>query len=314
MKATLASRIWVSIQKPLQILGVPKNFIRHLKTILVAGYDTFVFMRHSMLYVFTQTTFAKFGLSVSRGVSKKEIVQLIGLLRPKPSPAELVRIGGENDGGYLLPDDFKGIVGCFSPGVAERAEFEESMAEMGIPSFMIDASVDQAPKTNPLFHFEKLFLTTRDLPGQTIRLDTWIEAKAPEQGDLILQMDIEGGEWPVLADVTPETLARFRIIVLEIHDLDSAITSRASIGFSRAIFEKLTDQFRVVHLHANNCCGSLSFRGIKIPRVLELSLVRKDRYLGSEGLKEPLVPNALDAPNVYYKKELRFTKEWLHNL
>jgi hypothetical protein len=264
-----------------------------------------------MLYTIVQSAFAKLGLSVARGVTRKEVEGVVSLLTPQPCPAELVRIGGKNDGGYLVPKDFEGIVGCFSPGVAERAEFEESLAEMGIPSFMVDFSVDQPPITNALFDFEKLFLTTRDIPGQTTRLDTWLKEKAPEQGDLILQMDIEGGEWPVLADVTPETLSRFRIIVLEIHGLDSLFTSQVSLGFCRTIFEKLNDQFSVVHLHANNCCGGLSFRGLQIPRVLELTLIRKDRYELGRDQRRPNIPNALDAPNVYFKKELRLTKEWL---
>ncbi len=311
MKATIASRIWTLIQKALELLGAPKHIVRGLKTRLDAAYHTVWFIRNSMLYVFAQTALAKFGLSVARRVSKQEVQQVISLIRPKPAPVDLLRIGGDNDGGYLLPKDFEGIVACFSPGVAERAEFEESMAKMGIPSFMIDFSVDQEPITNPLFDFEKLFLTTRDSRGQTIRLDTWLKTKAPEHGDLILQMDIEGGEWPVLADVSPETLARFRIIALEIHGLDSVLTSQASLGFARAVFEKLNDQFNVVHLHANNCCGSLSFRGIRIPRVLEITLLRKDRYKITKDLKSPNVPNSLDAPNVYFKKELRLTKEWL---
>lgn len=311
MKLTIAGRVWTLVQKALDILGAPREFVTSLKTRLDAAYHAVWFIRNSMLYVLAQTALAKLGLSVARRVSKQEVAQVISLLQPKPSPVGLVRIGGENDGGYLLPKDFQGIVACFSPGVAERAEFEESMAKSGIPSFMIDFSVDQEPITNPLFDFEKLFLTTRDTPGQTIRLDTWLKNKAPEHGDLILQMDIEGGEWPVLADVSPETLARFRIIVLEIHGLDSALTSQASLGFSRAIFEKLNDQFNVVHLHANNCCGSLSFRGLRIPRVLEMTLLRKDRYQVGKDLKGPNVPNSLDSPNVYFKKELRLTKDWL---
>ena len=311
MKATIASRIWKLIQKALELLGAPQHIVGGLKTCLDSAYHTVWFIRNPMLRVFAQSALAKFGLSVARGVSKQEVQQVISLIRPKPAPMDLIRIGGDNDGGYLLPKDFDGIVACFSPGVAERAEFEESMAKIGIPSFMIDFSVDQEPITNPLFDFEKLFLTTRDTPGQTIRLDTWLKNKAPEHGDLILQMDIEGGEWPVLSDVSPETLARFRIIVLEMHGLDSALTSQASLGLSQAIFEKLNDQFNIVHLHANNCCGSLSFRGLRIPRVLEMTLLRKDRYQVGKDLKGPNVPNSLDSPNVYFKKELRLTKDWL---
>ncbi len=33
-------------------------------------------------------------------------------------------MGGENDGGYLVPDDLEGIEYCFSPGVSNIATFE----------------------------------------------------------------------------------------------------------------------------------------------------------------------------------------------
>ena len=38
-------------------------------------------------------------------------------------------------------------------------------------------------------------------------------------GDLLLQMDIEGAEWLALAQVSDRVLSRFRIIVLELHGL-----------------------------------------------------------------------------------------------
>jgi hypothetical protein len=45
-------------------------------------------------------------------------------LRPQKTRFDIVRIGGIDDGGYLLPDDFDDIAACFSPGVSETATFE----------------------------------------------------------------------------------------------------------------------------------------------------------------------------------------------
>jgi hypothetical protein len=42
-----------------------------------------------------------------------------------------------------------------------------------------------------------------------------VRTHAPSAGDLILQMDIEGAEWPVILNASQEVLTRFRIIVLE---------------------------------------------------------------------------------------------------
>jgi hypothetical protein len=249
--------------------------------------------------------------SMTVGVQANDLRSALNLIQPKPSPVSLVRIGGSGDGGYLLPDDLDGLTACFSPGVAESANFELAMAEKGIRSFMADYSVDDSPVANALFDFEKLFVATYSESGKFVRLDDWISRKKQTTGDLVLQMDIEGNEWPILADVSAETLSRFRIIVLELHGMDNLLTNPLGIEIFTSVFRKLNDQFSVVHLHANNCCGALRYQGIDIPRVLEVTLIRNDRYKTSNQVFESRIPNPLDSPNVPGRKELALSKEWL---
>ena len=249
--------------------------------------------------------------SMAVGVRASDLRSALKLIQPKPSPAKLVRIGGNGDGGYLVPDDLEGLVACFSPGVAESANFEIALAEKGIRSFMADYSVESAPVGNNLFDFEKLYLATHGEPGMFIRLDEWIAVKKQEKGDLVLQMDIEGNEWPILADISPETLSRFRIIVLELHGMDNLLTNPLGIEIFTSVFRKLNHQFSVIHLHANNCCGALKYQGVEIPRVLEVTLIRNDRYENSKQVFESTIPNALDVPNVPGRKELTLSRDWL---
>jgi len=253
------------------------------------------------------------GLKVSMavGVHESELRSALRLIRPQASPFPLIRIGGTGDGGYLVPDDLEELVACFSPGVAESADFELDLAARGIRSFMADYSVNSAPIENDLFDFEKLFLATFTQPEKFIRLEDWITKKSQEQGDLLLQMDIEGNEWSVLADVSVETLARFRIIVLELHGLDNLLTNPLGIGIFRSVFKKLNEQFSVVHIHANNCCDALTYQKIQIPRVLEVTLLRNDRHSHSNRLYKPTIPHTLDVPNVVGKKDLILSKDWL---
>jgi hypothetical protein len=113
---------------------------------------------------------------------------------------DLIRVGGDADGGYLIPDDLSGIEACLSPGVDTVATFERDMVARGIPCHLIDASVDGPPFDDPLVTFRPLFLGAEDKPGWTT-LATWVR-DVGVAGDLLLQMDIEGHEWVTAHDAS----------------------------------------------------------------------------------------------------------------
>ncbi|GAA8387627.1 hypothetical protein Hpkin5_12090 [Helicobacter pylori] len=56
---------------------------------------------------------------------KEKIESFIKSLHPIKTEHELVRLGAKYDGGYLVPNDFKGIKALFSPGVGNESAFEE---------------------------------------------------------------------------------------------------------------------------------------------------------------------------------------------
>jgi hypothetical protein len=258
-----------------------------------------------------QAVLAALRASISVGATRSQILEALRLLHPKASPFALKRIGGGGDGSYLSPDDFEGVKACFSPGVSGSADFELDLAARGIPSYLADYSVNGPPELSPLFDFEKLFVATYNEPGKFIRLDDWIDKKVPDTGDLVLQMDIEGAEWPILADISPVTLSRFRIVILELHSLDYFLTNPQGLEIFESVFKKLNTQFSVVHLHANNVGGELNYQGIKIPRVVEVTLIRNDRYQKSNQVFDWSIPHPLDVPNFSGKKELPLSKDWL---
>ena len=72
--------------------------------------------------------------------SRVEIENFISRFREKYISCELIRIGGDGDGGYLLPDILNDISYCFSPGVSQTSFFEKELSEnYNIQSFMVDA-------------------------------------------------------------------------------------------------------------------------------------------------------------------------------
>jgi hypothetical protein len=266
-----------------------------------------------LAYYFGQQILAWIGVSVSVGVSGDQLRAALKLVHPEGSPAPLIRIGGSSDGGYLVPDDLEGLSACFSPGVADSASFELGMAELGIRSHMADYSIEQSPVSGDLFTFEKLFLATHDEEGAFIRLDDWINANSLPTEDLILQMDIEGDEWPILADASSEVLSRFRIIVLELHGLDTLLTDKVGLKIFETVMRKLTSHFSVVHLHENNYGRELNYSGVIIPQVIEMTLIRRDRTKVGQRVYASRIPHPLDAPNNPGGRDLGLSNDWTGN-
>lgn len=240
---------------------------------------------------------------------KQDVVDFVRLLKPIEIGHELIRIGSERDGGYLIPDDLAGVIGCFSPGVEETADFEDALAkEYGIRSFLADYSVDRAPIENDLFDFDKKFLgVTNDT--EYMRLEDWVAGKISTQrdGDFILQMDIEGAEYDVLEDTPQHVLKLFRTMVIEFHDLED-VFQRGALERLSSLFKKITDDFDVAHIHPNNHAPVYHAFGLDVPSVLEVTFVRKDRVRGTGGAVQ--LPHALDRKNLCWKDDIALQDVW----
>ena len=64
-----------------------------------------------------------FGYYLEKPSSKSEILDFIKILRPYSTEHKLIRLGGNHDGGYLVPDDLNNIKFNLSPGVGSRFHF-----------------------------------------------------------------------------------------------------------------------------------------------------------------------------------------------
>ena len=237
---------------------------------------------------------------------KDQLKTLIQALHPVKTKYPLIRVGGNNDGGYLIPDDLSGISECFSPGVDVTASFEKDLACRGIYSHLADASVDGPPEEFKILSFEKKNLGPYT-DGDCMSLDFWVTNKAGKLGDLILQMDIEGAEYQTILATPPDTLRRFRIIAIEVHNAQHWFNPIAWDTMQTFIGKLLAD-FHVVHLHPNNNCPFMQYDDVFFPTVFELTLLRKDRAQ-PEGFVEQL-PHPLDQPNVLDKPDRGVPKEW----
>lgn len=235
-------------------------------------------------------------LATVKGHGPKRINELLSRLWPVTTEHPLVRIGSEScaDGGYLVPDDLAEIQRIFSPGVGDKMEFESHFLDSGVPCELLDGSVGELPTKHPLANFQSFWLSARS--GQkSISLDDWVSNASKDASEnLLLQMDIEGGEYEVLLACNDQTLKRFSIIVVELHGLRTAFLRTRYQLLSSAV-ERLSKYHEIVHIHPNNCSPPLKLGSTVWPDVLEITLHRKDRIL-QKGARADL-PNALDRDN-----------------
>jgi len=249
------------------------------------------------------------GIHATQRTAPRDVLELIKKLRPQDCGVDLIRVGGKGDGGYLIPDDLGGIEYCFSPGVSTVSDFEDQLAERHIKSFLADYSVDMPPIMRPEFTFDKKFLGSSNRE-HFMTLDTWKRRYLKDySGDLILQMDIEGCEYEVILATPDCLLDQFRIIALELHDLDRMFDP-FSFRILSAFFEKLLAFFHVAHIHCNNGCAHVvGVGGVEVPKMLEITFYNKRRV---KSAKPQLVsPHKLDADNFPDLPPMALPQCWL---
>lgn len=236
-----------------------------------------------------------------------ELKSFLHSIRPFKTNIDMVRIGCDGDGGYLVPDDLVGIQSCFSAGVGNSAAFEAHLATFDIPSYMADYSVERPPLENKLFHFEKKYIGAVD-NTQYMTMDSWVKKYSPKvNNNLLLQMDIEGAEYEVIQDCSQRTLQLFRIMVIEFHHL-AILTRAVGLYIVRSIFNKILTNFEVVHIHPNNYSNKISFKSYEIPVTMEFTFFRKDRISSKKPNKK--FPHPFDTPNSPRYNDIVLPKCW----
>jgi len=254
-----------------------------------------------------KSTLRDLGINIRKTTKRDLIEGFLNRCYPITTDLDLIRIGENTDGGYLVPNDLGEIYACFSPGVAETASFEKEMISRGIRCYLADFSVEAPPIVGPNIKFEKKFIGIDD-DEVHMTLESWVKNNCDNiSDDLLLQMDIEGSEYDVIMNTPAEILRRFRIVIIEFHGLDT-ISDPFGFRIVDTTFRRLLNDFVIVHIHPNNISKPVMVRGFFIPPTMEFTFLRKDKVRHSQETKK--FPHELDCKCIPTKRDFDLPQCW----
>ena len=208
----------------------------------------------------------------------------------------LVRIGGPNDGGYLmfLPDRKSTAI---SLGVGPNVSWDQNMVSLGHRVEMFDPTIRRPPNkvAGANFHRIGVLGNLDDQPNLDLRsLMALREISKSNDTNTILKIDVEGAEWFAFANAPVSELENYSQILVEFHDL-SAIANDEKFELIRKAIANLCSTHFVVHMHANNYSRLVRFGSYWFPDAIEVSFVSKSGLVQA-GIRSK-VASVLDNPN-----------------
>tara|TARA_Y100001968_G_scaffold292632_1_gene297962 strand:- start:1660 stop:2415 length:756 start_codon:yes stop_codon:yes gene_type:complete len=229
----------------------------------------------------------------------------------------LIRIGGRNDGGYLIvEDDLHQSNLLLSFGINTDWKFEEDFQKIkSVPIIAYDYSTSfklflkksliAVLQYKPLkaimflyryYKFRRFFSRKNKIIRKFVGLD-WKDFNIPisqvlerfRSDKVFIKMDIEGSEYRCLDELL-SFQENITGIIIEFHDVDLHLDR---IQNFIANFD-----LNIAHIHANN---SVSLTLEKLPMVLEITFSKYAKF--EDDL--PTLPNKLDSINNINEQEIK---------
>lgn len=212
--------------------------------------------------------------------------RLLDLIKVYDCDIDKIRIGPESDGGYVLSNHLSAAAPeLYSFGIGNDVQFELDFAKKYPTSIikLFDASIDTPPVMRPQFSFSKRNMNKLFQFGEVPLGST-------------LKMDIEWDEWEGLYYTDPEVLQQFSQLIIEFHLVDiplhccsekfspyfsafyRRVLSRVNnelFGMYCEVLQKITRDFYIFHIHANNSLPKVMVEGLTFPPLLEMSFISK---------------------------------------
>ncbi|CAH6418869.1 Hypothetical protein POVN_LOCUS593 [uncultured virus] len=199
------------------------------------------------------------------------------------STHDLIRVGKNYDGGYIVANGitYDHIIGG---GILDDISFEVGMLDRnpGLKADAYDGSVKGLPYPDARITFHKTYIGPE--AGRSN-----LHEQLKTYKNVMIKMDIEGGEFPWLTNLSDEELNSIAQLVIEFHEVYTPA--------KWAQIARLAKTHKLIHVHGNNCCGTYPMEGIQVPIVFECTFLRNDLEPSTTLNTKPL-PGPLDQPNL----------------
>jgi hypothetical protein len=203
------------------------------------------------------------------------------------SPFTKIRLGKDNDGGYIIAviPDIKYKI-FLAGGIETDISFEENFIKIypNVKCYAFDGTINGLPHENKNITFIK-----KNIGAINNAHETNIHDIINENDSIFVKMDIEGGEIPWIKSLSDGQINKFEQIVMEFHFpfTDSEVE----------VFNNLNKTHRIIHFHGNNCCGVRIHKGVEIPNVFECTYLHKKHFKSEPELNTDQIPGPLDMKN-----------------
>jgi hypothetical protein len=181
------------------------------------------------------------------------------------------RCGTNKDGGYVLAELDGGYDCYISAGISNEESFSRDIInKYNIQNcFGFDGTI-----TNyPVRYTTKVSFIRKNINSFNDDANSNLSFLTDKYRNILLKMDIEGGEYPWILNTPESQLNKFKQIVIEFHGITNDSWNHPYIEKVQCL-EKLSKTHYIVHAHGNNY-GKVS-NGI--PDVIELTYVNKQCF------------------------------------
>jgi hypothetical protein len=227
----------------------------------------------------------------------KRLFEILKLLTVyEVSDKSLTRIGGLNDGGYVMYRPKKKTT-AISLGVGPNVSWDQNMVSLGHSVQMFDPTIRRPPNKvkGARFHRIGVVGNLQDQPKLDLRSIAELRAFCNSNDeDMVLKIDVEGAEWFAFASASTSELENYEQILVEFHYL-SEISNDTQFEVMRKAIAKLCETHVAVHLHANNYSRLVRFGSYWFPDAIEVSFLRKSDSV--QALVRAKVASEFDSPN-----------------